>query len=52
MVNQFRCCLRLLCYNAGFTEDDERVYGIIFLTRVEDEHPKAKPSNFKSHIKF
>jgi len=36
----------------GPPKNGERVYGINFLTRVEDEHPKAKPYDFKPHIKW
>ncbi len=36
----------------GPPKNGERVYGINFLTRVEDEHPKAKPYDWAPHIKF
>jgi enolase len=36
----------------GPPKNGERVYGSNFLTRVEDENPKAKPYDFTPHIKF
>ncbi len=36
----------------GPPRNGERVYGINFLTRVEDEHPKAKPYDFRPHVRF
>ncbi len=44
----YGCCAT----KQGPPKNGERVYGINFLTRVEDEHPKAKPYNFTPHIKF
>jgi len=44
----YGCCAT----KQGPPKNGERVYGINFLTRVEDEHPKAKPYDFKPHIKF
>ncbi len=36
----------------GPPKNGERVYGINFLTRVEDEHPEAKPYDWTPHIKW
>ncbi len=36
----------------GPPKNGERVYGINFLTRVEDENPEAKPYDFTPHIKW
>ena len=44
----YGCCAT----KQGPPKNGERVYGINFLTRVEDEHPKAKPYDFTPHIKF
>jgi enolase len=44
----YGCCAT----KQGPPKNGERVYGINFLTRVEDEYPNAKPYDFTPHIKF
>jgi enolase len=44
----YGCCAT----KQGPPKNGERVYGINFLTRVEDEHSSAKPYDFTPNIKF